>query len=230
MKDVIDFLRDLRVNNNRVWFNANKERYQYVQEIWNNFSIKLLEKISEFDDSVANLTLKDITYRIYRDVRFSADKSPYKTHFGTFICPGGKKSMHSGYYFQIDVSDDNQSFSQHLLCTGNYCYDKEAIQILREDIFDGWDDFKRDVIDVMDSRFKLVTEGSLKKVPKPFPADAPCADWLKLKMFGVLMYIDEDFILKPNLEDRVAQLFKTTMPLCKFINRAIDYVQQGGEN
>lgn len=101
MQDIITFLRELQANNHREWFMANKDRYATLQARFNGFVDELIYEISRFDETVTGLTAKDCTYRIYRDVRFSADKSPYKTHMGAFICPGGKKSGYSGYYFHI---------------------------------------------------------------------------------------------------------------------------------
>lgn len=223
MQEILEFLYDLRDNNNREWFNANKDRYKRIQAAWNAFAQELLSEITKFDSSVAGLSIGDITYRIYRDTRFSADKTPYKTHFGVFIAPGGKRSMHSGYYFHIGVGGDNDYTDGHMLCCGNYCYDKKVLNILREDIADGWDDFKRNVADVADPRFRLMMDGALKKVPREYSPDAPYADWLRLKMFGVMMTVDDDFIFAPDLAKRVAALFATTKPLNDFINRAIDY-------
>ena len=88
MKEILNFLRDLEKNNNRIWFNTNKERYQKVLKKWNAFCESLITEIGRFDADIAPLTIKDCTYRIYRDTRFSKDKSPYKTHFGVFMAGG----------------------------------------------------------------------------------------------------------------------------------------------
>ena len=101
MEDILHFLRELEANNTRAWFNANKEWYQRVQQRWHVFCEELIHHVGAFDSDVAGLGLRDCTYRIYRDTRFSKDKSPYKTHFGVFLAKGGKKSMHAGYYFHI---------------------------------------------------------------------------------------------------------------------------------
>lgn len=82
MQDIITFLRELQANNHREWFMANKDRYATLQARFNGFVDELIHEISRFDETVTGLTAKDCTYRIYRDVRFSADKSPYKTHMG----------------------------------------------------------------------------------------------------------------------------------------------------
>src|SRR5574344_204710 len=103
MKEIIAFLKDLSNNNNKEWFNANKDRYISVQAKFNEIVEQIIGGIQEFDSSVSGLTVKDCIYRIYRDIRFSNDKSPYKTHMGAYICPGGKKSGYSGYYFHIGI-------------------------------------------------------------------------------------------------------------------------------
>ena len=106
MKEVIAYLKDLSRHNDREWFHANKQRYVEAQARFNTIVDKVIMGIAQFDTSVANLTAKDCTYRIYRDVRFSNDKRPYKTHMGAYICPGGKKSGFSGYYFHVGIGGE----------------------------------------------------------------------------------------------------------------------------
>lgn len=226
MEELLSFLHELQDNNNREWFHANKERYLRVQAYWNKLCTDLLSEIAQFEPWAAQLTLRDTTYRIYRDTRFSADKSPYKTHFGTFIAPGGKCSMHSGYYFHIGVGGQSDYTPQHMLATGNYCYDKQVLQILREDISDDWEAFQRDVLSGVDKRFGLMLDGALKRVPREYPADAPYADWMRMRMFGMEMTMGDEFLFQPDLVKRVAELFRTTKPLNDFINRAIDFVRE----
>ena len=98
MRRVYDFLSVLEKNNNREWFNAHKEEYLEVQKIFNDFTLQLIEAVGSWDEDVFNsaLQLKDCTYRIYRDTRFSKNKAPYKTHMGAYICRGGKKSPYAG--------------------------------------------------------------------------------------------------------------------------------------
>ena len=101
MKEIIDFLEKINVNNNREWFNEHKEEYKEAQNAFNEIAQKIILGVNEFDTRCQNLSLKDCTYRFYRDIRFSKDKSPYKNHFGVFVCSGGKKSMKAGYYFSM---------------------------------------------------------------------------------------------------------------------------------
>lgn len=225
MKEVLSFLRDLERNNNREWFNANKDRYIKVQKIWNAFCEELITEIGKWDDDIACLTLRDCTYRIYRDTRFSKDKSPYKTHFGVFLAKGGKKSMHAGYYFHIGTGTSDEYPHAHMLASGNYCYDTRAVKILREDISDGWDEFK-DILAKADNSFKADMDGALKRVPREYQADAPYADWMRMKSYCLLANADNDFIMKPELAKRVSEMMKTTKPFIDYINRAVDFVNE----
>ena len=224
MKTVLQFLRDLAQHNDRAWFNEHKERYLAVQQRWNEFCESLIGEIVAFDPDIARLTLRDCTYRIYRDTRFSPDKSPYKTHFGVFLAPGGKKSMHAGYYFHVGTGESNEYPQGHMLAAGNYCYEPKAIQILREDISDGWESFQNEVLAVADPRFVVDQEGALKRVPKGYAPDAPYADWMRLKSYCLVMNVDDDFITQPDLAKRVADLFRTTKPFNDYINRAVDFI------
>lgn len=226
MKEILTFLRDLSCNNNKEWFTANKTRYVAVQQKWYVFCEQLIATIGQYDPDIAKLSIKDCTYRIYRDTRFSNDKTPYKTHFGVFLAPGGKKSMHAGYYFHVGTGGDKGYPAEHMLAAGNYCYDSKAIKILREDISYGWDEFKHDVIDTAHPAFHIDMDDALKRVPKEYPADAPYADFMRLKNYCLVMNVDDNFITSPNLVDRVAELFRTTKPFIDYVNRAVDYARE----
>ena len=223
MKEIIHFLRDLSCNNNKEWFNANKLRYQQVLSLWQDFCGELIKKVGQYDPDIARLTVKDCTYRIYRDTRFSADKSPYKTHFGVFLSKGGKKSMHAGYYFHVGTGMGEAYPNCHMIASGNYCFEPRVIKMIREDISFDWEEFKTDVLDAADPSFKVDMDGALKRVPKEYPADAPYADFMRLKSFSLVTYLDDDFILQPDLVSRVSELFKSVKPFNDFINRAVDF-------
>ena len=226
MKEILQFLRDLSCNNNKEWFTANKDRYQKVLAKWYEFCEQLICEVGKYDSDIARLTIKDCTYRIYRDTRFSKDKTPYKTHFGVFLAPGGKKSMHAGYYFHVGTGGGNSYPEAHMLASGNYCYDSKTVKVLREDISDGWEEFSKDVLKKADSSFFVDMDGALKKVPKEYPADAPYADFMRLKSYSLMQYVDDKFITSPDLVKRVAELFHTTKPFIDYVNRAVDYVME----
>ena len=224
MNDIITFLQELQQNNNREWFMANKARYTALQTRFNAFFDELIGEISRFDDSVAGLTAKDCTYRIYRDVRFSADKSPYKIHMGAFICPGGKKSGYSGYYFHLGIGGEGYPYG-HMLATGDYCHDPKALQIIREDIAGGEGDFDTIVRSVAPT-FTLDCEGALKRNPKGFEHETEYAEYLRLKAFCLVHSPSTDFMCAPNLAHRTAELFRHTRPFLHYLNRAIQYSKQ----
>ncbi|MDD3107797.1 MAG: DUF2461 domain-containing protein, partial [Alistipes sp.] len=129
MDRLFDFLSQLRDHNTRDWFEAHRPLYAEVQRDFMSFVQELIDGISCFDPGVKGLTPKDATYRIYRDVRFSTDKSPYKTHLGTYICPGGKHSEYAGYYIHLEPGAS-------VLATGIYRPRYKIVQSVWEEIFD----------------------------------------------------------------------------------------------
>ena len=223
MKEIISFLRDLSQNNNREWFMANKARYTAVAERFNTIVDELIREIARYDTSVTGLTAKDCTYRIYRDVRFSADKSPYKTHMGAFICRGGKKSGYSGYYFHIGTGGEGYP-AAHMLAAGDYCCDPKVLQVLREDIVGGGGDFDAIVQDARPT-FDLDREGALKRNPKGFEQETLYTEYLRLKAFCLVHTPSNDFMYADGLAQRTAALFESSKPFLDYINRAIEYVK-----
>ena len=219
MKQVLRFLRSLSLHNDKVWFEAHKAEYLAAKATIGELAAKLIEGIRSFDDTIGPLSVADCTYRIYRDVRFSKDKSPYKTHMGIFVNRGGKKSGYSGYYFHVDGSGG------HLLAVGNYFTEPKVLKTLREDIELGGGDF-RAILAQTAPGLVLDTSESLKKVPKGFPADSPDAEFYKLKNFCLLKGLDDAFFLSPDLAENVLALFKTGKPFLDYVNRAIDYCRE----
>ena len=102
---ILDFLKDVAAHNDRGWFAGHKGQYEEACGFFEEMVQALIHRIAAFDGSVAHLTVKDCTYRFYRDTRFSEDKSPYKRHFGAYINACGKKSWHSGYYFHLQPGE-----------------------------------------------------------------------------------------------------------------------------
>lgn len=225
MKEIIHFLRELQAHNNREWFNAHKEVYLRVQKQFNTLVEELIREIALFDPSVASLSVSDCTYRIYRDTRFSEDKTPYKTHLGAFIAPGGKKSGYSGYYFQIGTGGESKGYPNgHMLATGDYCFPPEVLRILREDIVNGDGDFDR-VVRQAAPAFRLDRDGALKRNPKGFPTDAPYPEYLRLKAYCLWAEVDDAFMLDGNLPQRTAAMFRKTQPFLEYLNRGIAFAK-----
>jgi uncharacterized protein (TIGR02453 family) len=135
MKEVLQFLRELEVNNNRAWFEENKKRYLAVKALHEAFVAELIHGVGLFDPEVAGLEVKDTVFRIYRDVRFSPDKSPYKTHIGAYLARGGRKSPRGGYYVHLEPG--HSFFSG-----GIWCPEAPLLRALREDVFNSVEEFK----------------------------------------------------------------------------------------
>lgn len=227
MKTVISFLRQLKENNNREWFIAHKEQYLEAQVIFNDKVQQILNGIAQFDESISGLTVKDCIYRIYRDVRFSKDKSPYKTHMGAYICPGGKKSGFSGYYFHLGIGGTGYP-DGHMLAVGDYMCDPKVLKILREDIQDDGH-FFQSLLDKADKRFVLDDSFKLKKVPAGFDKESPWADYLKYKVYCLWQEPETKDMVSDDSVDWVVGQFKSAKPFLDFVNRAIQYVKEGNE-
>lgn len=214
MKNVENFLSELRVNNNREWFEVNKARYRAVQEEFNNFIELLIGEISKFDPSIAGVTVKDSTYRIYRDVRFSPNKDPYKTHIGAYICKGGKKSGYSGYYFHVEPIGN-------VMVVGLHCPEPKVLRSVRDEIFANGVDFQKSIKEA--TGFAVDRSSSLKKVPRDYPADCPEAEYLKLKEFDLVKSFDP---ADKNLLKHVSEEFKRAKSFNDILNRAVEFAFQ----
>ena len=174
MKEILGFLRELERNNNREWFHANKPRYDEVKQRIDDLAMRLIAAVATVDPEAALLTPRDCTYRIYRDTRFSADKTPYKTHIGIFINPpGGKKSLTCGYYLHLEP---DKSF----FAAGTICLPSPVIRAIRRSIYDNVDEYRSIVEDPQfTSLFPKVGENPVKTVPQGFPKDCEYIDLIR---------------------------------------------------
>lgn len=220
MKEVIDFLNELSLNNDKVWFEANRARYNEARAKVEALTAELIAGIRKFDDSIGPLQMRDCTYRIYRDLRFSPDKTPYKTHMGIYITRGGKKSGYSGYYFQIGSAS-----ASNLIAVGDICCEPKVLKVIREDIQNGEGDFRR-IIASADPRFMVDTDGAAKRVPMGFPADSPDAELLKLRHYCLYFTVNDRFVTSRGLASRLVDIFHSGKPFLDYINRAVDYVRE----
>ena len=215
MQEIIDFLRLLSANNNREWFNANKDMYRRVNAQYQEFAAALLDGIASFDDTVRALTVADCTYRIYRDTRFSPDKTPYKTHMGVYIVQRGKCSGYAGYYLHIDPG------AGHFLYAGLHMPEPPVLRSVREEIVDNGDALMEAVAAA--KGFHLLRERELKRNPKDFPAGHKYDDLLRLKDFGIERPLSEKELLAPDMLKRAVACLRTTKPMVDILNRAVQY-------
>jgi len=220
MKELIEFLRAVNENNNRLWFEEHRAEFKVINDDFNRFVDQLIAGIAEFDPSVSGLTAKDCTYRFYRDTRFSPNKMPYKTHMGAYICPKGKKAPYAGYYFHVEPKG-NGFLDGHQLDSGLYCPEPAILKSIREEISLNGDPFHAAVVAA--TGFVLEDDQQLKKVPRGFPADHKYADYLKLKNPCLCKHLDEAFLLSPNLLENTLDAYRKTVPFITVLNQAVEY-------
>jgi len=220
MKTVLSFLDQIRENNTKTWFEDHKSEFNEANRVFTSFVEKLIIGISEFDPSVRGLSTKDCMYRFYRDTRFSANKMPYKTHFGAYVCPHGKKSGYAGYYFHIEPKG-NGFLNGHQLDTGLYGPQPNILKSVREGIFLNGETFDAAIKEA--KGFVLEDNQALKKVPKGYPVDFQYAEYLKLKNPCLCKYIDDDFILSENLLENTLKAFSNTVSFNSWLNKAVQY-------
>lgn len=215
MKKSLSFLRDLKQNNNRDWFHDNRSRYDEAKGEFLIFVQDLINEIQVFDPSVGSVTPKDSMFRINRDIRFTKDKSPYKTNFGAFIVPGGKKSGHAGYYFHLDPDG---SFA----AGGVYRPMPDILKKVRSEIYGNPEEF-RGIIEGKEFRnyFGDFYDERLKTPPKGFPKDFEHIDLLKYTSYIVSRDIDQKTLTGDSLTEETLKAFRLVYPMNRFINYAL---------
>lgn len=222
MQNILAFLKELAEHNDRPWFEANKAWYREADAQFKEFAVRLIGRMEDVDPEVAGLAVKDCTWRIYRDVRFSKDKAPYKRHFGVYLSPGGKKSGLSGYYFHVEP-EDGEEFGRPLLAAGVYRPEPKVLQSLREEAFSNGAALEDALRPARAAGFTMEGNERLTRVPRGYPAGSPFEDWLKLKDFSVYKPLSEADLLAPDLLDRLVEDFRTTVGFNKLLDRAVRY-------
>lgn len=216
MKQALEFLKELKHNNNREWFQENKSRYDASRNMLIQFlDQKLIPGLAAIDPSVQNITGKQCLFRIYRDIRFSKDKTPYKTNFGASIGLAGRKFQTAGYYFHIEPGNS-------FLGGGIYHPTSEELKAIRKEIY-----YNLDRLDEIRANpefkktFGDITGEKLKRVPLGFPKDFSEPEILKFKDYLVMKSLSDDDLLKPDLDQYLLSIFKLQKPFNDFLNEAL---------
>lgn len=217
MKKTLSFLKRLANNNNREWFNLHKDEYLEAKEKTDRLTADILLAMSEFEPEAARLSISDCTYRIYRDTRFSLDKTPYKNHIGLYFNPPfGKNSPRCGYYLHLEPGNC-------MIGAGAWWPESKILKNLRQSIFDNIEEYL-EIIGNPEFKKIVRTVGfdPVKTCPKGFPKDWEHIDLIKPKSFVVEVPLTDDFITSPGLPERVAAIFKILKPFNDFLNFTID--------
>lgn len=219
MEDILEFLKQLAANNDREWFAGHKDEYMQVKAKVEDITSRLMSKMETFEPDVARLSVADCTYRIYRDTRFSADKTPYKTHIGIFINPPyGKKSLRLGYYFHIEPSNS-------FVCAGTICLPSPTISSIRKSIYDDIDEYLS-IINKADFKqyYPQIGINPLKTAPKGIPRDWEYLDLVRPKDFVIEHKLSDRQMCSKNILEKVVEGFRIAKPWCDFINFTIDEI------
>jgi len=210
-----NFLIQLKKNNNREWYHKHKDLYEDAREEFEHVSELLIHEVSAFDNAIAGLRPKDCIFRIFRDIRFSSDKSPYKTNFGAYFAPGGKKSLHAGYYFHIEPGES-------MIAAGIYMPPSNILAAIRQEIYSNAEEFKEILNEKkLKKVFGELSGEKLKTGPKGFPKDFPDIEMLKFKNYGLIATKSDSEIKKPDIIRVIVDFFRISYPFVQFLNEAI---------
>ncbi|MGB7208734.1 MAG: DUF2461 domain-containing protein [Pyrinomonadaceae bacterium] len=215
-KETLDFLKKLAKNNNREWFQVNKKTFDAAQDNMTAFAGYLIGEIGKFDGEVANLDPKSCVFRIYRDVRFSKDKSPYKINLSAYIAPGGRKSMQPGYYFHLQPSASFIAGGKHMPDGG------ECLKI-RNAIAKNTAEFLK-IVEKKSFRdaFGQMSGDKLKSAPKGFDPEHQAVEYLKLKEFMAFTELHDDkFLTSAEFPKHLVKTIKEMYPLVAFLRKAL---------
>ncbi|GAA4342788.1 DUF2461 domain-containing protein [Flaviaesturariibacter amylovorans] len=214
------YLSALKANNNKPWFDAHRTAYEAARIDFGNFIQLLIDALGKHDLSVAGLTSRDCLFRINRDIRFSNDKTPYKSNFGASIKRGGRKSPFAGYYFHLEPG--GHSF----VGGGLWLPDAPKLKTMRQEIDYNWAEFRGILTDkTFKKTFTDLYRGDdqrLSTMPKGYEKDNPAAEYLKLKSFIAETRIADEALTKASLHKKTLEAFVALKPLLDFINRGIE--------
>ena len=224
-KNVLNFIQNLTENNNKEWFSANKEWYLKAKDEVDDFTRLWLKRLVELEPGVAGLEPKDCVYRIYRDVRFSPNKAPYKHWMGIYTAKnGGRKSPYGGYYLHLQPGNC-------LFAGGIWCPEPDLLKALRQDIYDNADEleeiFARKEVKAYIRDFD--TDYMLKTVPFSFRSNNPSfdpkwkhADWLRRKTYTFSVPIGDQELDKPDFIEKLMALCRAGKPINDFLNYTVE--------
>jgi len=212
----LQFLRDLSENNHKEWFHDNKKAYQAAKNDFYELVAKTIENISQFDQNIVGLVPKKCVFRINRDIRFSKNKSPYKTNFGAAMARGGRKSPYGGYYLHLEPT------AESFLAGGMYRPESKHLKMIRQEIDYNTSSF----LEIVESEnfkkhFGEITGDRVKTSPKGYSRDHEHIYYIRLKSFLAYKPYESGKILEKSFSKFAQETFENIKPLNNFLNVAI---------
>lgn len=214
-KQIFNFLAHLQIYNDRNWFNENKHEYEEARSTFETFINALIPPLVELDESIGTVTASECMFRIYRDIRFSPDKTPYKKHMSAFIANGGRKTRFAGYYIHLQP---DESF----IAGGIHSPDPITLESIRNYIYHHPDEIRA----ILDNKqfkklFELSDEERLKNPPRGYSKEHKEIELIKNKHFITYRELDNEFFMQGNAIEKLMEMFKVQYPFNAFLNKAV---------
>lgn len=215
-QNTLDFLQELRQNNNREWFEAHRPDYEIAWQNTKDFVGALIKALAKVDPYIhADIMVSKCLFRIYRDTRFSKDKTPYKQWFGAGISTAGRKLAGPEYYLHL-------SPGASFMAGGYWRPEKEHLAAIRQEIDYNEQEF-RDII--ASPKFlhhlNMDREDTLKKAPAGYDADHPAIELLRLKSFTASSPLSDDAIRSADAIAHIVEICAAMLDFKLFLHRAI---------
>ena len=218
-KEAIQFIDDLKANNNTEWMHANKKRYESYKKDYHQFIASVLQEMKPLDKSLDQLEIKNCTFRINRDIRFSKDKQPYKTNIALWLTTNKNRKNSPGYYIHFEKGSS-------FIAGGVWCPEANELKNIRKEIAFFYDDLETIINNpTFKKEFKEITREEsnlLKKAPKGYEPNHPAIEFLKLKSYTCSQKIDDKLFLDKDFSKIIAQKLIALKPLNEFLNRALE--------
>jgi uncharacterized protein (TIGR02453 family) len=217
----LDFLRQLKENNDKSWFDEHRKAYEAAKADFEQLVDTLLKELAALEPALAGQKARNCIHRIFRDVRFSKDKSPYKTNFGAVFSRGGRKWEGAAYYLHVEPGG-------HFAGGGIWQPEAAVLKAVRQEIDYGFRDFNAIVHDkAFKKTFAKINGDSLQKPPQGYEASNPAIDYLKMKGWTLGAPLRDEDLTGKDAVKKVAGIFRTMQPFIDFLNRAVSYTLQG---
>ncbi|MGD0751184.1 MAG: DUF2461 domain-containing protein [Anaerolineales bacterium] len=212
---ILNFLDNLSQNNVKGWFDSSRADYETARNIFSEFIDTLIDEL-RMSDNLQALSSKECVARIYRDIRFSRDKSPYHTNFSAIIAPGGRKSIMQGYYVSI------QPHGQSLVAGGLYMPGAEQLERFRQAIAQHAATFKR-ITGAKDfvEQFGKIEGERLKTAPKGYDRSHPEIELLQLKQVTVLHHFPDQEVLAGDFPEKVVVVCRAMKPFLNYLDKVL---------